>query len=508
MDIGADLATTWQPKLSIAECDAILTAPGSPFATARGLVDGRVLKYYADLPGGGTLKQFWQETIVHGDKDYIVYEEERLSYTQCQRITVQAANLFHAAGLVKGDRVALACQLIGAVPVAVNAWVSADQMAHCIDNSGAKLLVVDTERAEELSGKLSSGLRDVESVLLVRAATFPVQLPQRLALRYWTDVSKCAIYYTSGTTGMPRGVPATNRMFLTGIYNGLFGGARALLRRGEALPVPNPDDPQKAVLIIAPLFHVTGSQNQLPVATFMGAKIVLVYKFEVKNAIRLLKKEQITSYGGVPFLTRALIDAGVTEKDRLIEGFSFGGAPLAPSLVRDTAKAFPFMQWGMTEYFTIATTNVGEDFLARPRSCGIVNPVTELLIMDNPTGMEMPVGEVGEIWLRGVSGAKEYWRLPEATASSFTPDAWFKTGDLGYIDSEGQGFDHPAIKPNCDVTAAELHAVAAKNLKPMWRPRYILVQREEIVKNANGKLDKKLVRTQVQAAWAREKPKM
>ncbi|KAM0755698.1 AMP-dependent synthetase and ligase [Meredithblackwellia eburnea MCA 4105] len=584
---NSDPYTNWKPARTLAECNAILTAPGAPFELTRGLVDGRVVKHYKNLPAK-SLREFWLNTKLNGDKPYLVYEDERYSYAQAHKLTVQIANLLQDLGLVKGDRVSLvcrnypewvlifwACHLLGVAPVAVNSWVSAEQMAHCIANSGSKLVVVDPDRAVELQEHLSLGLPEVESVLLLRTQKAPCSLPLRLKVRMWKEVEGfseseignkvenielddlCAIYYTSGTTGLPKGVPCTNRMYIHGILNGLIAGVRAILRRGELPVPPSPNDPQKAALLAAPLFHVTGSQNLLPVATFIGAKIVLMYKWDPLKAKDILIREKITSIGGVTFLARSLIDAGVSEKDCMLEGLSFGGSPVAPSVVADSARAFPSSMvaqaWGMTEYFTIAVSQAGEDFIARPASTGLPNPVTELIVVDPSTLHEVPTGTAGELWLRGPSGAKEYWNQPDATASAFTKDGWYRTGDIGYVDTEGfvyisdrlkdliirGGENIPSIdvesvilqdpgvsecaavaiphatlgeevailvarKPGAKVSSELLHKLAAKGLKPMWRPRFILVQDEEIVKNANGKLDKKIIRDFVRKAWARE----
>ncbi|KAJ7475731.1 hypothetical protein FB451DRAFT_1397136 [Mycena latifolia] len=587
-------AIDWKPKRTLAECNDILcNTPGSLWETARGVVDGRLVTYYKNLPGE-TAREFWLNSKVHGPNDYLVYEKERYTYAQSHKIVAQAAQaLLNVYGVKKGDRVAIllrnypewifcfwAAHILGAVPVAINAWVSSEQMAHCLRDCGAKVLFAEPERTNELKpfSKTFPSLQGIIAVRVPSAETIFWDAKLAKGVATWDKLiagqpktvpdaavgpeDMAAIYYTSGTTGMPKGVPCTNRMFQHGLLNNSVNQARAKLRRGEDLNAPvDPNAGQKAVLMPAPLFHVTGSQNILPAATFLGGKLIMMYKWSVPEALRILAEEKVTWYTGVPFITREVIDAGLSAKIcPTLESFGFGGAPTAPKLVYDAVDAFPNVSpshsYGMTEYFTVCASVAGEDFVTRPTSAGLPTPVTEMAIVDPVTETELPTRSVGEVWFRGPSVAHGYLNLPEATQKAFTRDGWYKTGDVGWVDEEGflyltdrikdliirGGENIPSIdieiailrdervqeaaavaikhrslgeeicavvtaKPGKSITIADVNKICEANLKKMWRPAYVIIYDEALPKNANGKVEKKLLRVMAQEKWNREHPK-
>ncbi|OZJ03719.1 hypothetical protein BZG36_03311 [Bifiguratus adelaidae] len=363
------------------------------------------------------------------------------------------------------------------------------------------------------------------------------------------------IFYTSGTTGMPKGVLATNRSFLSNIPHVFVGGMRATLRRGEDLVLPNPDDPQKGVLISVPLFHAAGCHSMLCLATATRGKVAFIYKWDVDAAVDIILREKLTICGGVPMMARQLVNhPRMKQAGEVIESFAYGGAPSPLQLPGEARRAFPKsvpgQNYGMTETNSTAASHAGEDYLRRPDSTGLATPVNEILIMDEAGKHEMPVGQEGEVWLKGANIAKGYWNKPEATAQAFTQDGWVKTGDVGCVDEEGflyirdrakdmiiRGGENiasvtveNAIYKDCAVVpiphptlgeqvaavvatrpghhgtlkAEEVAAFAAKSLPKFAVPSYVVIIEEPIERNANGKIAKKDLKNWVLRRWKEE----
>jgi long-chain acyl-CoA synthetase len=351
------------------------------------------------------------------------------------------------------------------------------------------------------------------------------------------------IFYTSGTTGKPKGALATQRAVNSNIMAAGSAAARAFLRRGEAPPAPDPDGPQRSSLLSVPFFHVTGCMAVLNPSLFGGAKLVMMRKWEAIRAFELIEREKIQSAGGVPTIAWQLIEHPARANYDLssLESVAYGGAPSAPELVRKLKEVFPKSMsgngWGMTETCATVTSNGAEDYMNRPDSCGPAVPVSELQIRDPVDGVTvLPVGAVGELWSNGPQVVKGYWNKPEATAQTFV-DGWVRTGDLAKLDEEGFCFiidrakdmlirggeniycievenvlyDHPAVmdaalvgiphrtlgeepgavvtlKPGAHATEEELRAHVAERLAAFKVPVRIKFWHEVLPRNPNGKI--------------------
>jgi len=271
------------------------------------------------------------------------------------------------------------------------------------------------------------------------------------------------IFFTSGTTGLPKAVLSTHRQYLTNTLNTLVARARATLRRGEDLPTLSLENPQPGFLISVPFFHVTGMTSLTMSCSIGGGKIVLLRKWNPKEAARLIRLEKLTAAGGVPSMSSDLIESEL--KGYPLDGLSFGGAPAADILTTRALAAFPNVilsqGYGLTETNSIATSFAGEDYETRPSSCGLPSPVNDVLIVSND-GKALPPGEIGEIWIRGPNVMQGYWRDPAATAKVLTKDGWLRSGDLGMKDEEGFVYIKDRIKDiiirggeNIDSTSVE-----------------------------------------------------
>jgi long-chain acyl-CoA synthetase len=477
-------------------------------------------------------------------------------------------------GVVKGDRVAIimrnlpewavafyAAASIGAIVTPLNAWWTGPELEYGLTDSGSKVAIVDAERYARLTEHLPD-CPDLKRVYVSRAIE-EIAHPDVTKLEgvlgapdTWAGLpddpippvdlhtdDDATIFYTSGTTGKPKGALATHRAINTNIITAGAAAARGFLRRGEAPPAPDPDAPQRSSLLSVPFFHATGCFAVLNPSVFAGAKVVLMFKWDAIRAFELIEREKITSAGGVPTIAWQLLEHPARANYDLssLEGVSYGGAPSAPELVRRLKEVFPKSQtgqgWGMTETCATVTSNGAEDYQFRPDSCGPAAAVAELEIRDPGDGVTvLPVGQMGELWSKGPMNAKLYWNKPEPTAQTFV-DGWVRTGDLARIDEDGFCFildrakdmlirggeniycveienvlyDHPAImdaavvgiphrilgeepgavvtlKPGAEATEAGLRAHVAERLAAFKVPVTIKFWAETLPRNANGKI--------------------
>lgn len=219
-----------------------------------------------------------------------------------------------------------ACHLLGAVPVLVNAFVPGHVIAHCLTNTTCKLIVLDAERASRLASHMSkvkteAGATGVlvvikkqydreflKSALKVGADWDVVMAnPKHTKVatsQSWKKEPDCswgddsAIFFTSGTTGLPKGVLLSQLASITSSFYMICGGVRHILRNGETFDWAAPPPSQRTYLLVVPLFHVTGCQITLLSHTLISGRIVMMRKWDVQKALGLIKKESITAVGG------------------------------------------------------------------------------------------------------------------------------------------------------------------------------------------------------------------
>lgn len=462
-EAGMAVPADW-PRMSMAAVQAALTAPGAPFEMDRATIDGIETRVWKNAPAN--LVQLIALSRTHGERLATIHEDQRVSYeAQYRAIATLAAGL-RDMGIDKGDRVALAMRnmpewpvaffaivAIGAVCVPLNAWWSPQELAFGVDDSGARVLIVDRQRHDRIGDYAT--MPGLEAVLVARA-----RVPLSGSVRRLEDViGDCAgygtlpemplpdvdilpddaatIFYTSGTTGRPKGALGTHRNLSTNILSAAYVAARSYLRRGEMPPEPEP----KVGLLVIPFFHVTACSASLMGALAGGTTLVLMRKWDAGEALALIERERVQVTGGVPTIAWQLLEHPDRANHDLssLEVVQYGGAPSAPDLVKRIFEVFgalPGNGWGMTETMATVTQHVGEDYLARPTSCGAPVPVADLKIMSPDGATAQPVGEVGELWARGPMIVRGYWNAPEETAQTFV-DGWVRTGDLARLDEEG-----------------------------------------------------------------------
>jgi long-chain acyl-CoA synthetase len=465
----APLPPNW-PAMSIAQAHARLTAPGARFEVQEVEIRGVKTKIWKNAPP--TLRDAFLACRNYAQREFIVYEGDRATFAAFERAVVTLAHELQAHGIEKGDRVALimrnlpewpvvffAATSIGAIVTPLNAWWTGPELEYGLTNSGSKIAIMDAERYERLvehlpkCGELERvyvsrlaeeiadpGIVKLESVLGV--VNDWIELPQRELPDVAIDPEDDAtIFYTSGTTGKPKGALGTHRNYAQNIMTTAAGLARAFVRRGETPPDPA-TQAQRVTLLAIPLFHVTACSSSMIPAVANGSKLVLMHKWEAEKGLQLIERERVTVAGGVPTIAWQLIEHPARSKYDLssLGLITYGGAPSAPELVRRIKEVLPGSQpgngWGMTETAAAFSGHSSEDYINRPASCGPIPAVGEAKIMNADGTQELSIGDVGELWVKGPMVAKGYWNHPAATAQTFV-NGWLRTGDIARLDDEG-----------------------------------------------------------------------
>ena len=458
------------PVMSIAKAHELMTAPGAAFEMDDVVIRGVRQRVWKNGPP--TLREVFLAGRAHGAATFVVYENDRATFEGFARATLALAEALQRDGVVKGDRVAIAMRnlpewpvahfaalLVGAIATPLNAWGTRDELLYGLSDSGSRVAIVDGERWDRIADGLA-GCPGLERVYVTRAAA-AVDHPRVTALADvvgpvdgWSDLpdrplpdvplapdDDATLFYTSGTTGRPKGALGTHRASTTTVLASSFSVQRNFWRRGE--PVPRPEDrkQQRAVLLGIPFFHTTGCQAILGAAVYAGTKLVCMRRWDTERAMALIARERCTQAGGVPTLAWQILEHPERHRHDLssLESVSYGGAPASPELVRRIREVFPLsapgLGWGMTETSATCTHHSGEDYVRKPESSGPPLPVCEVRIVDE-SGRTLPPGEVGELWAKGPNVVKGYWNNPQATAETFV-DGWVRTGDLARLDDEG-----------------------------------------------------------------------
>ena len=437
-----------------------LTAPGAPFEIAEIEVRGAKLRSFRNAPPN--VRALWLSTAAFGDRDYLVYGEERITYAEAHRQVAGVANWLMARGVRPGDRIAIAMRnypewmlaywaavSIGVAVVGMNAWWTATEMAYGLNDAQPKVLFADAERIARLAEQpqmLGEAL-----LVAVRAEPPAGAVPWSVVIAQGGDLpsvdvdpdADACIFYTSGTTGFPKGAQLTHRGCVANLMNMMFQGQVQTLATQRATGVtPDPDAPLPVPvsLITTPLFHVTANNCAAYGTTAAGGKMVLMYRWDATEALELIQRERVTGVSGVPVMARELIthpDFARYDTSSLLT-VGGGGAQLQPDLVGKidaaVATARPNTGYGMTETCGIITAVAGDFFVDKPASCGRAMPSFEVRIVGDD-GEPVATGQAGELWVKGAPVIKGYINRPEATAETIT-DGWLHTGDVAYMDED------------------------------------------------------------------------
>ncbi|SHE27216.1 long-chain acyl-CoA synthetase [Ferrithrix thermotolerans DSM 19514] len=558
---------------------------GGPFEVETVNIRGVETKSWKTAPKN--LNEVFRSTKAHRDRTFLVYEDERLSYREVHEIVGKIQRYLREQGVVKGSRVAIAMRnypewiaafyaivAMGAIAVPLNSWWSGSELTYGLIDSESGILICDQERLLALSSHLEE-LKEMDpsfKILTVRTNEDQVEgAMQGVEFDRFETLIKgpaveaegveiepddvAAIFYTSGTTGKPKGAVISHRNIIGCMMNAFFSATYRSMLSGtdpkngsvEGEDQGSGSGEQNCVLLSVPLFHATGCFATLIPNSVAGSKIVLMYKWDPGKALEIIEQERVTTFGGVPAMVWQVINHPDFHSydTSSVQGIGYGGAPSAPELVRKIKEYFPTSAptngYGLTETAAIVTLNVGDDYVRKPDSAGPPMPVMELRIVD-PLGLDLPRGEVGELWIKGPTVIKGYWKKEKETQQTFE-NGWLKTGDIAYLDDEnflhivdrskdvvirgGENvysveveaaiFEHPGVadvavvglpdqvlgeevcaviqpKPNFSLTQSEIQEHVAKRLARFKVPKYVYFTDKDLPRNAAGKVLKRELR--------------
>jgi fatty-acyl-CoA synthase len=437
------------------------------------------------LPAVNVFHNLAASAARHPDKPFTVYYDTPLSYAQAlgeaERI---AAFLQQRCGVQAGDRVLLCLQnspqwalafygilRANAVVVPVNPMNREEELRHCVDDSGARVAIVAQDLlpfvrpllADAGTGKgtglthaivatYSDHLREPTELRVPDFVRAPREAPDHPALTAWTDAvaaqltpgpltagpdDLCAMPYTSGTTGLPKGCMHTHRSVMAT----LVGGVRWFGTTQDAV-----------CLSVLPFFHVTGLSGSLNGPLYAGATLVVLSRWDREAAAICMERYGVTVWQAISTMVidfLALPDLDRFDLSRL--SCVRGGGAAMPDALAARLKALTGRDYiegyGMTE--TMAATHINP--LHRPKRQCLGLPVFEVdaRVIDPDTLTERPVGETGEIVVHGPQVMQGYWRNPQATAEAFIEidgQRFLRTGDLGHVDDEGYFFMTDRLK--------------------------------------------------------------
>lgn len=397
------------------------------------------------------------------DADAMTYLERTWTWRQWHERVHRAAGGLRELGIGRGDvvsfldknhpacvEISLAAGSVGAANAIIN-WRSAgDEIDYAVNDSGARVLFVGAELMPTIEA-IRDRLPEVERIITVTPDGAPGDeyeefLAEAPLVEDGLDVLEddvCLIMYSSGTTGRPKGVMLTHRNMVKHTVNAHDGWGF---------------EPGDKSMVAMPLFHVGGSSYVL-FGIHDGVPSVMTREPDAASLAGAILAGANRTFL-VPAVLAQVLQAG-EDAVRLfaaLKTYTYGAAPMPPPLLRAAMRAWPetdFIQvYGLTEVAGVATHLMPEEHRTaeadghpeRLLSAGRPIPEVEVRIVDPATGEEVAGGEHGEIWLRTPQLMKGFLNKPEETAQVLTDDGWFRTGDMGHVDTDGYVFVSDRLK--------------------------------------------------------------
>jgi long-chain acyl-CoA synthetase len=456
----------------VEEVKSQLMAPGAPFEVKSKQINGQTFKVYCNAPLN--LAQVINDSRRTDEANFLVYQEQRLSYKAFFQQLDSVASWMHEQGIKQGDRVAIAMRnrpewavafcatvLIGAVPAPLNSFGLEQELLDAITTIKPKLLICDSARFQRVNKNkrwsgdalvLNDTALDLSELSTVTELNVVLNHPTiELKLPEIADTDPALVLFTSGATSVAKAVVSNHIAVCQALFNIDFIGAISGITSPKAVASIMEKAMVPTILTAVPLFHVSGLHAQLFSALRSGRRLVFTHKWDANSAIELIKKEQVTQFNGAPSMVMQLLREAEFHTPEVMKSFSglgFGGAGLSTSLVDKALSSLENemigIGFGMTETNGVGAACSGDLFRHQPRSSGLVSPIMDINITA-PDGQALPANEVGEICLRGVSLMDEYAGNSIATQEAIRA-GWLHTGDLGYIDEAGFLFIVDRIK--------------------------------------------------------------
>ena len=457
---------------------ARVIGPGGRLVIERD-AEGRaiVANFPATLPG-----LFRTFCALYEDREAVVSGDERLTFPDLDRISEGVALALVSRGIAKGDRVAIAMRncpswivtymgavKAGAVATLINGWWQSHELEHALALAEPRLVLADAPRAKRIAatgGSTEVLCLAVEQPLDAALAPLLAGTSPDALLPELSPEDDATLLFTSGSTGEAKGALSTHRAVTTGTYcyaAGLMTLLGLLTDEGRA-----PATPPRTLLSV-PLFHVTGEVPVMLNSFVVGRCMVVMAKWDAGEALRLIEKEKITYFVGVPTMSLELMNHPDRDKYDLssLKDITAGGAPRPVSHVERLKQEFPNAQpalgYGLTETNAVGCINFWGSYAAKPASTGrAAKPFVDVAIL-GAGDAHLPPGERGEIAIRSAANIKCYWRNPEATKAAVTADGYVRTGDIGYFDEDGYLFivdrkKDIIIRGGENISAAEVEA--------------------------------------------------
>ena len=422
-----------------------LMAPGAPFE----VVSEGSVRVFRNAPEN--MSAIFDRARQFGKTEFIVSGERRLSFDDVfGAADGLSAQLINDYGLEAGQSVAICMKNCpewmiafiaiinaGGVAVLVNSRGTGEAMARAIIDADCVLVIGDEKRLSRLGEASYDGT-------MLSSDNFPEPITDFTPV-YAKHDELAAMFFTSGTTGVAKAAAIQHRALITGMMNTQMAMAAVFQKMAAAYNIDvdtlRSQMPQSCSLLIFPLFHTSGCSAVFMTALVTGGKLVLMDRWNANEALALVEREKITTFGGVPTMHWDLLRASNFTKHDLssLMSISCGGQALPLNLLDEIHAAFPKAYigagYGMTETCGAISQANGEAFLANSSASGQILPMVDVQISGDD-GQALAVGDTGEIWAKGATLMQGYYGRPEDTAASMSGD-WFKTGDIGRLDENG-----------------------------------------------------------------------
>jgi long-chain acyl-CoA synthetase len=438
-----------------------LMANDGPLAITYAEKNGVQMPVFAKAPGNMS-DYFAFFCATHADKEFLVDGDIRLSFAETYGAArALAGGLVEGHQLQKGERVGIAARnsanwiiaymaivMAGGVATLLNGWWQGGELAEGIRMVGCRFVLADEQRAARMAGQ---DLGDCE-LLIINHDSRPLDGLSALTakgggattpLPTIDPLDNATILYTSGSTGQSKGAVSDHRAVVQGAMS-YVGQTLVFFELMSASGQTMPSQP--SALVNVPLFHVTASIPLVLQSFAIGRKLVLMPKWDAEEAMRIIEKERITYFVGVPLMSIELATHPARHKYDLTSctAFAAGGAPRPVEHVKKIRKemswGYPLLGYGLTETNGVGCGNFTDNYLEKPTSTGpATKPLVEVQMLDDD-GNVLPQGERGEVGIRTIANFNGYWSNEGATRDAFTADGFFRTGDIGYLDEDGYLF--------------------------------------------------------------------